>query len=241
MNRLLKRVRSIVRRLGWDVIRYHPIWPTLAGMERLPVRTVLDIGAYDGDTARIFRRLFPAAHLYCFEPQPEPFKALEAWAATQKGMVHALPFALGNHNGTAELHWDPNAPRMASLTSPWPNRPNGRPDAITRLTPIMRLDDAVNAHVHLTDGLLVKIDVEGSERAAVEGGPETLRRCVACIMEFHAVSRFAGQMNLREGLEVLAELGLEYGGVLQQHFKGGRLMYFDVIFVNRTRTNAPAI
>ncbi|MCX6017190.1 MAG: hypothetical protein NTZ50_01580 [Chloroflexi bacterium] len=47
---LLKRARRLIRRFGWEIIPYHPMWRTLLGIERLPIRTVIDIGAYDGDT-----------------------------------------------------------------------------------------------------------------------------------------------------------------------------------------------
>lgn len=238
MNRILRRVRRLVRQLGWDIVRYRPLWPALGGVELLPIRTILDIGAYDGDTARIFGRFFPNAHIYCFEPQPEPVARLAAWAATQQGRVHVLPFAVGNHDGMAELHRNPNAPRVASLTQPLPHQPNSQPDAHTLSTPIIRLDAAVSAHVPLVDGVLVKIDVEGSERSVLEGGAETLQRCVACIVEFHAAPRFAGQMYLTEGLPALERFGLSYGGILQQQFHHGRLLYFDAIFINRERADA---
>ncbi|NCC31517.1 MAG: FkbM family methyltransferase [Chloroflexia bacterium] len=227
-----KRLRRWIRSMGWDIVRYRPLWPSLLGVECLPIRTVLDIGAYDGDTARIFRRFFPDAHIYCFEPQPEPVQALTAWAATQQELVHVLPFALGSTNGTADLHRSPRSPRMASFASSRPGHPNRLPDAVMLPIPTMRLDEAVSAHIPLVDDLLIKIDVEGHERAILAGGPTTLQRCRACIMEFHTQHVFDGQMSLVEAIAALDGYGLEYGGVLQQVRKQGRLLYFDAIFVN---------
>ncbi|WP_129677422.1 FkbM family methyltransferase [Candidatus Chloroploca sp. Khr17] len=231
-------LRRWVRSLGWDIVRYRPLWPTLLGVERLPIRTVLDIGAYDGDTARVFRRFFPQAHIYCFEPQPEPVQALTAWAATQQDLVHVLPFALDSTSGTANLHRNPQLPRMASLAAARPGHPNRLPDAITLSIPIMRLDEAVSAHIPLVDDLLIKIDVEGHERAILAGGPITLQRCRACIMEFHTQHAFDGQMSLMEVIAALGDYGLEYGGVLQQTLRQGRVQYFDTIFVNWTHGSA---
>lgn len=70
-------VRRFVRSLGWDIVRYRPIWSTLLGAEALPVRTILDIGAYNGDTAATFLRLFPYVTLYRFEPLEGPLRTLD--------------------------------------------------------------------------------------------------------------------------------------------------------------------
>jgi FkbM family methyltransferase len=236
MSQIRKRLRRTIRSLGWDIVRYRPLWPTLLGVEQLPIRTVLDIGAYDGDTARIFRRFFPQAHIYCFEPQPEPVHLLTAWAATQQNLVHVLPFALDSASGTADLHRSPHSPRMASLAAAHPGHPNRLPDAVMLPTPTMRLDEAVSAHIPLVDDLLIKIDVEGYERAILEGGPVTLQRCRACIMEFHAHLSFSGQMTLPEAMTFLKGYDLEYAGNLHQEMRrDGRLVHYDAIFVNWTR------
>jgi FkbM family methyltransferase len=235
-RQMRKHLRRAIRSLGWDIVRYRPLWPTLLGVERLPIRTVLDIGAYDGDTARLFRRFFPQAHIYCFEPQPEPVQTLNAWAVSQQGLVHILPVALGNRSGMAEIHCNARFPRIASLALPAPRFQPKMQDAIIIPTPIMRLDEAVSAEIPLQEGVLIKIDVEGGERDVLAGGAVTLQRCAACILEFHVDSYFIGQMALPETTAFLREYGLEFAGVLQQQLKrDGRLHYFDAIFVNWAR------
>lgn len=236
MMQLRTRLHRMIRSSGWDIVPYRPLWPTLLGVERLPIRTVLDIGAYDGDTARIFRSFFPEARIYCVEPQLEPLQALEAWASSQRGMVHVLPMALGNRNGMAEILRNARFPRIASLIPRMPGFQNAMQDAIAAPTPIMPLDEAVSAHIPLQEGVLIKIDVEGGEREFLAGGDATLKRSVACILEFHADSIFIGQMTLQEAIALLHGYGLEYAGVLQQQLKrDGRLLYFDAIFVNWAR------
>lgn len=98
----------------------------------------------------------------------------------------------------------------------------------------MRLDEAVSAHCALVDNVLIKIDVEGHERAILAGGPATLQRCRACIIEFHTQPIFDEQLSLDEACVALRQFGLVYGGVLQQALRRGRLNYFDAIFVNWT-------
>ena len=42
-----------------------------------PVRTIFDLGASEGVTAEYYRRLFPNAHVYSFEPTDAPYARLE--------------------------------------------------------------------------------------------------------------------------------------------------------------------
>ncbi len=87
----------------------------LLGVERRPIRTVIDVGAFDGDTGRVFQRLFPLATIHCFEPQPNQYRLLARWAAKAGNRVHAYPYALGEHSASMELQTIPSLPRFASF------------------------------------------------------------------------------------------------------------------------------
>ena len=41
-----------------------PHWRSLLGLERRPIRTAIDVGAYNGDTAKFFRHQFPMAAVH---------------------------------------------------------------------------------------------------------------------------------------------------------------------------------
>jgi len=45
-------------------------------LQELDIRTVLDIGANSGQSARLYRYLFPRAAIFAFEPLPECYKRL---------------------------------------------------------------------------------------------------------------------------------------------------------------------
>ena len=173
MSRLLqglrRRIRRVAQRAGWDIVRYRPPttreaarWPMLLGAARLPIRTVLEVGAKDGDTARIFRGYFPEATIHCFEPHPLSFQALTTWAATQGDHVRCYPFALGDHEGQGELFAHADRLAVASLlpTAPWRTNDAAVADApVATPVAIRRLDDVV-ASIALEDDILLKIDTE---------------------------------------------------------------------------------
>ena len=85
-------------------------WPRFLGLEQRKIRTVFDIGAFDGDTARIFRRLFPAATIHCFEPSPTEFARLARWAGRQGRNVTCEQCGLGSTQGMATLFVYPESP-----------------------------------------------------------------------------------------------------------------------------------
>src|SRR6188768_3210136 len=80
--RALKRaVKTLLRRRGLvlapldeheeRVAVVRDVW-----LQRLGIRTVIDVGANDGGFARRARRTLPEAVLHCFEPLPVPYAKL---------------------------------------------------------------------------------------------------------------------------------------------------------------------
>jgi FkbM family methyltransferase len=239
IRRLVNRTRNLLRAHGWDIVRYksfRPLWPTLLGLERLPIRTVLDIGAYDGDTARIFRRYFPQATIHCFEPQPQPFHALAEWAAKQDNHVHCYQFALGDRTEQADLLMIPSRLKVSSLlpSTSWriTNKTSDHP-MLSASVKICRLDD-VFANLSLTDDVLVKIDTEGFDKRVVMGGMAVLRNAAACIVEVLMKQRFACQPTFHELIDLLEEAELKYVGNLHQAVgQNGSIVWFDALFIKQ--------
>ena len=242
-QKVRKRIHRLVRLSGWDIVRYRPAplaappsWPTLLGAANLPIRTVLDIGAKDGDTARIFRRYFPNAIIHCFEPHPRSFAALTTWATQQEPAVYCHPYALGNSIGAAPLYVSGARLAVASLL-PLGAWQQGNPVFMAELTTlpveVRRLDD-VAATLTLNDDLLVKIDTEGFDTQVILGGMAVLRRAAACIVEVHLLPRYVAQPTFREIIELLAAADFAYAGTLHQGRKAtGGLTHFDALFIKQ--------
>ncbi len=240
MQKLLRttynRFRRLIQSHSWDMVRYHPIWPTLLGVEHLPVRTVLDIGAYDGDTAKVFRRYFPQAVIHCFEPQAEPYAALSIWAAKQRGYVQPLRMALSDEPKTMDILTYPDAPRKSSMAPSAPEWLTRHPEQSRMIrVPVVcqRLDD-IAATLNLEDGVLVKIDTEGHEKSVIMGGANVIRKSVASIVEVNMAHRFRQGASLCEIVGLFDDLGLAYAGNVYQgtRCKIGTVM-IDALFISR--------
>lgn len=213
-----------------------PHWRSLLGLERRPIRTVIDIGALDGDTAKFFHQRFPLATIHCFEPQPQQFQALQAWASTQGDRVVCHGCALGDQPGRATLHINAQEPGRSTLLSALSEAmPQAHPPTETEVgVAVARLDDVVSTWPPLVEEILVKIDTEGYDKQVIHGGMDTLRRAVGCIVEVHLSRRQAGQTTLGEMMQLMADANLHYAGNVHQSIRRtGTVGYVDAVFMRQ--------
>jgi FkbM family methyltransferase len=66
------------------------------------VRTVIDVGANEGQTTLAVRRAFPGATVHAFEPVGETFAILQRVVGTDR-QVHASRLAVSDHAGTVHM------------------------------------------------------------------------------------------------------------------------------------------
>jgi FkbM family methyltransferase len=209
----------------------------LLGLRGLPIRTVLDVGANTGQYARWVRRVHPAARVICFEPLPGPYEALSAWAASQGGAVTAVNVAVGETAGEVEMfhHVDHDQSSSLLATADLRHAPQARRQeriTVRRVT----LDDAVAALPHpLEPDVLVKADVQGYEDRVIRGAPRTLEAARACVLEVCVEPFYDGQARFEDLIALLAGHGLRYAGNVSQSYDGGgRVLWFDALFLRKT-------
>jgi FkbM family methyltransferase len=236
--KLRRNFKWLIRQGGWDVVRYQPVQPAPLGIARLPIRTIMDLGAYDGDTARVFRTYYPEAQIHCFEPNPAVLPALTAWADTQSGKVQVHAFALSDQDGQANLTVYPDHKRSASLASLLTETAVRDPRFARSYTvPVNthRLDDVAD-RLELADEVLVKIDVEGYQRQVLAGGEKLMQRSLACIVEVHIQQYYPGSVSMAEMIAMMEGFGLSYSGNYSQGMsKRVGAVLVDALFLNRTR------
>jgi FkbM family methyltransferase len=243
MNTGFKRlVRACLNRAGFDVIglRNSPNRPrqTLLGLRARPIRTVIDVGANTGQFSREASGLLPDAGFYCFEPLPEPFAALSAWAETQKGRVKPFNLAIGDREGATEmfLHEDHTPSSSLLATTRLAERHYPFTQAQKRVYVMQTTLDAALAGMQdsLPPEILIKLDVQGYEDRVIAGGTGIFARAAACIVEINLDALYDGQAGFRQLLSTLEGMGFRYGGNLDQAYgDDGHCIFVDAVFLRR--------
>lgn len=231
------RVREALNRAGVDILPLtrSPVM-ALRGLRRYGIRTVIDIGANEGQFARRARRLFPKARVVCFEPLRKPFARLEAWSRRSKGSVVAHRIALGDREGEVLMHrhldHDPSSSMLRTTNLAVDLFPRLERQAAATVGQTT-LDAAVRVIVpKIEPEILVKMDVQGYEDRVIRGGRATLGRARACLLEVGLVPLYEEQASFHDLVRTLSELRLLYAGTAHQvHDRQGRAIYGDVLFV----------
>lgn len=237
---LSKTVRGTLNRFGWDVERVHQIPKhTLLGLREHPIRSIIDVGANVGQFAKHMRTVFPEATIYCFEPLPTAYEALAAWTRGQPaGRVHAFKVAVGDSEGTVEMHhhteFSPSSSILESTEELKERFPQTRSQAVEHV-PLTTLDAALAGLDEPPRGeVLLKIDTQGYEEFVLRGAPQTLDTVRACIVEVNLDTLYDGQASFAGVYDEITRHGLEYRGNFDQVYaEDGHVMFLDAVFVRR--------
>jgi FkbM family methyltransferase len=195
-------------------------------------RTVIDIGGSHGQFAKEIFRLFPGATVYSFEPIPECYEELLALSQTHPEL-HAMQLALSDHEGKRDFHVsrfrDSSSfqEMLPAHLEAWPHT-----GLETRITVEMARLDTVAQGLTLKPPVLAKLDIQGHELAAIEGGRETLSRCQRVMVECNFKPLYEGQPSFTELDEAMRSLGFLLDGFVGflRHPRTQELLSADVIF-----------
>ncbi len=203
----------------------------LLGIADLPIRTVFDIGANEGKMARLYRKRFPEARIYCVEPVPPCRARIEQWARKQNGRVVVIERALGSAPGTATFFWNVRHTGGSSLIAPRDVAERVACGHCRQIEVEVETLDQLASRLPIEDQILVKIDVEGNDLEVIRGGAETLSRASAVIVEVALLESPGSRPGFEEFVGALAEMGLLYRGHLGCAWVDGIPRLADAVFI----------
>lgn len=214
----------------------------LLGLNQLPIKSIIDIGANEGQFTRRITKIFPQAHIYAFEPLTIPYQQLAQFANKYPKKVTAFNQALGDSIKPIEiyshLYFNPSSSILKTTKlceTVYPMVKKQKAIQIEQTT----LDRAIaNFSATLEDNILIKLDVQGYENRVIKGGMETFKKSVACIVEISLDQLYEEQAQFREIFHQLDHLGYNYAGNLDQVLgKDGHVRYFNAVFVKESFLN----
>ncbi|MDJ0719932.1 MAG: FkbM family methyltransferase [Prochloraceae cyanobacterium] len=214
-----------------------PNWDSrLLGLSNLPIKTILDIGANNGQFAKKISKIFPSATIYAFEPVPLAFDKLKKWADKQDERVKVFQLALGDENRELEMNVHKLFSASSSflsttelLESKYPITQNQEQIIVSQ----KKLDEVPIANgENLRADILIKLDVQGYEEKVIKGGREIFRQAKGCIVEVSLDMLYEGQATFKDIFSLLSNLGYEYKGNIDQvSDRDGHIIFFNAVFI----------
>jgi FkbM family methyltransferase len=230
--------RSILRRIGFDVIRYNPQTTHEAALARLlavrEIDTVLDVGANEGQYATMVRRAGFRGKIISFEPLAGAHSKLKQAAARDPLWTVAPRMALGDHEGSLMMHVAANSVSSSAL-SMLDAHLHAAPESAyigCEMVPVSRLDTIAEDMRVGGQNLFLKIDVQGFEPKVLDGARRLLDRTQGVQLELSLVPLYDDETLFLPQVDCLARKGFELWSLIPGFVDAetGRTLQVDGIF-----------
>ena len=208
--RAFERVQASMHHAGVDITAAPFRYRVAHAMRLRGITDILDVGANTGQFAGTMRRAKVRGRIVSIEPLGAAFDELRARAAgdalwtVERAAVSARP-------GLLTINVSDNSvsssvlPMLAEHARVAPSSRYVRTEEVTATT----VDELVRRHQLVPASTLLKIDVQGHERAVLDGAAETLSQFGAVQAELSLVPLYEGQALLPEMLERLDAHGFD--------------------------------
>jgi FkbM family methyltransferase len=233
LQRAQHEAKMLVHRAGFDVTRDTFKHRFVYQMKQHGVDTVLDVGANTGQFGRLLRQSGFHGRVHSVEPLRSAYERL-ASAAGRDDLWTVQRAAVSGEPGTLTMNVAGNS--VSSSVLPMLERHAvAAPDAQyvgqeqVRATTV---DEIVDAQRLAPERTLLKIDVQGYEKAVLDGAVETLPLLRGVRTEMSLVALYDGQVLMPEIVDYLGRVGFELW-LLEPGFSDPqtrRLLQLDGVF-----------
>jgi FkbM family methyltransferase len=190
---------------------------------------LIDIGAYNGDSATCLARLLPNNKVWAFEPNPALFnEAVDL--CKRKGNIHVFNLGFSNKAGETDFYLTKHAV-SSSLLQPLPN-PEIEYDSKIKVS-IETLDQYFK---NVQNILLLKLDAQGAELRILEAGEQTLRKTKLILTEMLNSKMYDGGCQYFHVDDILRKQEFVLYSIFTSYNHEGT-KYFDALYINQNFLN----
>lgn len=249
MKKLLKRLFNY---FGIDIVRYNKNAVQLKEsldsqdyyyqtegkrfqwLKEYNFKTIIDIGANEGQFAGKISFIFPEAHIHCFEPLNQDYNNL-ANKFKDRANFSIYNFGLGDANEEKKIFRNEYTPSSSLLEMLDLHKSNF--DYAVKVEPeiikLRLLDDVFPGDI--PKPLLIKIDVQGYEMHVLKGGEKAIRQADVCIIETSFYPLYKGQPLFDDIYEYFSQRGFRYAGNVEQLIapSDNKVLQADAVFIKR--------
>lgn len=196
--------------------------------------TIFDVGANVGQTKKRYRHLFPRGRIFCFEPHSESYELLSIQCSGDM-MAFAYRSAVADFVGRTwlHIHHHSKSNSLLQLTEFGIGVYSGK--FVSRETvPVTTLDWFCEKHeIEHID--ILKLDIQGSELAALRGATKLLQREAVSLVLVEAafIRHYRDAALFCDLASHLNEFGFAlYDLYDPEHSDSGFIRHVDVIFIS---------
>jgi FkbM family methyltransferase len=208
---------------------------------KIDVKTIFDVGSNIGQTTRKYRKIFPKARIFGFEPFEPVYKEYIS-NINGDNLVYPENFALSDKNGDAKFFMN-NCHYTNSLL-PVTEEPADSSDNYNLLSIAKVKTKTLDDYCH-EKGIkhinILKLDVQGGEKLVLDGAKEMLSEMNIDIIysEVEFKSIYKDQPLFEDILKLLETYGYQfYKKYNIYNSDDGSLLSGDAIFININLKNA---
>ena len=197
---------------------------------------IFDIGAHIGGVAKIYRKWFPLASIYCFEPFQQSFQILSK-SVEDDHCTFCYQIAVSEKKGTAHLNANLSSATNSLLTTDergasfWGR---GLLDTTSQFEVSTTTVDIFCLEAGISHIDILKMDVQGAEFSVLVGAKDMLtnQRISIIYTELIMCPTYKGQHKLHEYLSFLDSFGYEFLDFFNPVRRHSQLIQTDIVFLS---------
>jgi len=236
-----ERVRRLVRRLGFDVVRFRGETSdlVLGLLASQKIDLVADVGANAGQFGLRLRAQGYSGAILSFEPTRGAFQELVRWAQKDSAWT-CRRLALGARRDTVYMNISDNSV-SSSLYEPTREHLSAAPNAAAHRSEeveMRRLDEVLPSSAR---SVWLKVDTQGHEAHVLAGAGETWPRLKVVQLELSLRPMYENEPVLHEMVALMEGKGyvLTYLEPGLRDRQSGAMLQCDGIFVREDHASAP--
>jgi FkbM family methyltransferase len=205
-----------------------------AWLKEYHFRSIIDVGANEGQFAEKILTAFPSAQVYCFEPLPEVYTKLKSNLGNFDN-AHFYNYAIGASNAEMSMQRNEYSPSSSLLEMLDLHKSNFGFAIKSETAKIqMRTLDSFFTE-SLAGPVLLKIDVQGYEISVLQAGESVLQQSKAVIIETCFYPLYKNQPLFEDIYGYLTGKGFRYVGNIEQMEspKNHQILFADSVFIRK--------
>jgi len=202
-------------------------------LQKFGIKTIIDIGANEGQFIDKISKILPDVNIYSFEPLKDSFIKLEKKISDKKNIT-AFNFALGDEEKENIINRNEYSPSSSLLELTQLHR-NAFPitEKVREEKIFVKILDRAAKDLELKKKVMMKIDVQGYELNVLRGAENTIKDVDIILIETSFYELYKNQPLFKEIYNFLSDRGFNYYGSLEQLYdeRDGKILQADSVFI----------